>query len=101
MGFYITGSNTIKRQDMWWLFPKDNHDEIRRGFRKNKFAISESCGYDDYYVIPGGTALNTSTDELGVTSDMTKGKMAKAFAKHMKSKVINRVLLNKFVEKVA
>lgn len=101
LGFYITGSNTIKRQDMWWLFPNDNHDEIRRGFRKNKFAISESCGYDDYYVIPGGSALNTSTDELGVTSDMTKGKMAKAFAKHMKSKVINRVLLNKFVEKVA
>ena len=45
---------------MYWLFPNQNLDEVRRGLKKNKFAISESFGYDDYYVIPtGNMALNT------------------------------------------
>ena len=45
--------------------------------------------------------MSVEADELEVNSDMTKGRMAKAFMKHMKSKTVNRILLNKFVEKIA
>ena len=66
----------------------------------NKVAIADSFGYDEYYIVPSGN-MNVETDELEVSSDMTKGRMAKAFMKHMKSKTVNRILLNKFVEKIA
>jgi len=32
---------------------------------------------------------------------MTRGKMAKGFANYMKGKLVNRVLLNKFVAQIA
>jgi hypothetical protein len=103
LGFYLaqsSGTGTVRKNDLNWLFPNQNHDAVRSELRKNKMAIADSFGYDEYYVIPSGN-MNTDADELAVDSTMTKGKMAKAFAKHMKSKTVNRVLLNKFIEKVA
>ena len=86
--------------DLRWLFPNQNLDTVRSEIRKNKVAIADSFGYDDYYVIPSGN-MRLEDDELEVNSEMTKGRMAKAFAKHMRNKTLNRVLLNKFVEKIA
>ena len=103
VGFYLTqssGSGSIRKNDLYYLFPNQNHDEVRKEFRKNKVAIADSFGYDEYYIVPSGN-MSVEADELDVSSDMTKGRMAKAFMKHMKSKTVNRVLLNKFVEKIA
>ena len=85
---------------MHYLFPNQDHDLVRKEFRKNKVAVADSFGYDEYYIVPSGN-MNVETDELEVNSDMTKSRMAKAFVKHMKSKTVNRILLNKFVEKIA
>ena len=85
---------------MNWLFPNKNLDIVRAEIRKNKMVVADSFGYDEYYVIPTGN-MSTDADELLVDSSMTKGRMAKAFTKHMRSKIINRVLLNKIIEKVA
>ena len=103
VGFYLTqssGSGSIRKNDLYYLFPNQNHDEVRKEFRKNKVAIADSFGYDEYYVVPSGN-MSVEVDELEVNSEMTKGRMAKAFMKHMKSKTVNRVLLNKLVEKIA
>ena len=103
VGFYLAESSrngTIRKNDLHYLFPNQDYDKIRKEFRKNKVAIADSFGYDEYYIVPSGN-MNVETDELEVSSDMTKGKMAKAFMKHMKSKTVNRILLNKFVEKIA
>ena len=103
VGFYLTqstGNGTIRKNDLHYLFPNQDHDKVRSEFRKNKVAIADSFGYDEYYIVPSGN-MNVETDELEVSSDMTKGRMAKAFMKHMKSKTVNRILLNKFVEKIA
>ena len=85
---------------MRYLFPFKNLDEVRAEVRKNKMAVADSFGYDEYYVIPTGN-MKLEDEKLEVNSDMTKGRMAKAFMKHMRNKTLNRVLLNKFVEQIA
>jgi len=103
VGFYLsksTKNGTLRKNDLYWLFPNRNLDEVRAEFRKNRLAVADSFGYDEYYVIPTGN-LSLEDEELAVSSEMTKGRMAKAFAKHMKNKTLNRVLLNKFVNQIA
>ena len=103
VGFYLASSSkngVIRRNDMNWLFPNQNLDEVRKELKKNRVAVADSFGYDEYYVIPTGN-MALETEELKVSSEMTKGRMAKAFMNHMRGKTLNRVLLNKFVQQIA
>ena len=103
VGFYLASSSkngSIRKNDMHWLFPNQNLDEVRKELKKNRVAVADSFGYDEYYVIPTGN-MALETEELKVSSEMTKGRMAKAFMNHMRGKTLNRVLLNKFVQQIA
>ena len=103
VGFYLASSSkngAIRKNDMHWLFPNQNLDEVRKELKKNRVAVADSFGYDEYYVIPTGN-MALETEELKVSSEMTKGRMAKAFMNHMRGKTLNRVLLNKFVQQIA
>ena len=103
VGFYLAQSSkngAIRRNDMYWLFPNQNLDEVRKELKKNRVAVADSFGYDEYYVIPTGN-MALETEGLKVSSEMTKGRMAKAFMNHMRGKTLNRVLLNKFVQQIA
>ena len=103
VGFYLAQSSkngAIRKNDMHWLFPNQNLDEVRKELKKNRVAVADSFGYDEYYVIPTGN-MALETEELKVSSEMTKGRMAKAFMNHMRGKTLNRVLLNKFVQQIA
>ena len=103
VGFYLAQSSkngAIRRNDMYWLFPNQNLDEVRKELKKNRVAVADSFGYDEYYVIPTGN-MALETEELKVSSEMTKGRMAKSFMNHMRGKTLNRVLLNKFVQQIA
>ena len=103
VGFYLAQSSkngAIRKNDMHWLFPNQNLEEVRKELKKNRVAVADSFGYDEYYVIPTGN-MALETEELKVSSEMTKGRMAKAFMNHMRGKTLNRVLLNKFVQQIA
>ena len=103
VGFYLASSSkngAIRKNDMYWLFPNQNLDEVRKELKKNRVAVADSFGYDEYYVIPTGN-MALETEELKVSSEMTKGRMAKAFMNHMRGKTLNRLLLNKFVQQIA
>ena len=69
---------------------------------KNNYLALDQLGYDEYYVLPGGSSLKveneTLDDELVGAS---KSKIKKAFGKMSKSKISSRQLLNKFVKLVA
>ena len=49
---------------MYWLFPNQNLDEVRKELKKNRVAVADSFGYDEYYVIQLETWLET--EELKV-----------------------------------
>ncbi|MDP7368570.1 MAG: hypothetical protein QGH83_15085, partial [Candidatus Pacebacteria bacterium] len=69
---------------------------------KNKYLAITQCGYDEYYVLPGGDSLEVENE--GLSDDLigaSKAKLKTAFGKSMKGKISSRQLLNKFVNLVA
>ena len=70
-------------------------------FSKNKVAIVKQDGYDDYYIVNAKDMKVENTDISQVNSDMKVGRIKQLFSKSMKGRITSRVLLNKFIEKVA
>ncbi len=104
VGFFLAqsaGNGRVSNRDIQYMFPNQNIHELRKTLRKEKVLVCESMGYDEYYFVAGGKNLAINDGELAVNSDMTRGKMAKGFANYMKGKLVNRVLLNKFVDQIA
>ena len=105
VGFFLAQtsgkSGKVSNRDIQYMFPNQDPRDLRKVLRKDKVLVCESMGYDEYYFVPGGEALAIDDGELEVNGDMTRGKMAKGFANYMKGKLVNRVLLNKFVEQIA
>ena len=70
----------------------------------HEFFIQRSnyLGYDEYYVLPGGNAMEITDD--GLSDELigaSKAKLETAFGKSMKGKISSRPLLNKFIKLVA
>ena len=63
--------------------------------------ISKKPGYDDFYLILGGKDLTVQNEEIEVTGKVTSSKLKSAFLKMNKGKQVNRVLVSKFIEKIA
>ena len=73
----------------------------KKDFSKNKVAIVEQKGYDDYYLVNAKDMKVENADISQVNSDMKVGRIKQLFSKSMKGRITSRVLLNKFIEKVA
>ena len=103
VGFFLAASrgSRVSNHDLYHVFPNQDVKALRKILKKDKVLISDSCGYDEYYFVAGGSNLRIDDGELAIDDSMTRGKMAKGFTNYMKGKVVNRVLLNKFVEQIA
>ena len=75
--------------------------ELTKELNREKSLIIDHDGYTEFYIIKGGTELDTSADELEVDADASKRVITSAFKKHSKSKTLNRVILSRFVELIA
>jgi hypothetical protein len=81
---------------------KDKIYQKRRSeFTKNKVALIDQNGYDDYYLVNAKDMKVENADISQVNADMKVGKIKQLFSKSMKGRITSRVLLNKFIEKVA
>ena len=69
--------------------------------KKQRFVTVPSKAYDDYFIILGGKNLETSNGEIQVSEDASKAKIRTAFRKANTGKRESRVLLSKFIEKIA
>ena len=108
VGCFIAGSGKSGRVDkrsLYYLLPGLDMNEIMEKVKflnKNKYLAITSLGYDEYYVLPGGNAMEI-TDE-GLSDELvgaSKAKLKTAFGKSMKGKISSRPLLNKFIKLVA
>lgn len=104
IGFFISAGNH-KRNILIRLDKTgkviNNLDESLKVFRKEKFFMINDVGYNDFYIIPGGEELSIEDEEMKVESGASTANLKKAFMNMQKGKSINRVLLNRFVGKIA
>ena len=106
LGFHIV-HRKLEAEDVgritgktYYRVPMREQEKIRMAFRKDKFVITTKNGYDAQYYIKGSKDLEINNE--GFTIDENKNtSLVAAFKKYSKSKVMSRVLLNKFIERVA
>ena len=109
VGFFIAGSGKSGRVDkntLYYLFDglvsRQEIMEKVKFINKNKYLAISQMGYDEYYVLPGGSALKTENEPLDdELIGAGKAKLKSAFGKMSKGKLSSRQLLNKFVGMVA
>jgi hypothetical protein len=111
IGFFIAGtgrSGRIDKRTISWITKIPTWDDemksILRKVNKEKFYAVEGdvTGYDEYYLLPGGSSLDV--DNAGLDDKLvgaSKAKLKSAFGKSMKGKITSRVLLNRFIKLVA
>ena len=73
-------------------------------FRTQKFYQVSNYGYDQYFLIPGGSDLNTDDDSLeDILGEgaVSARKLKTAFLAMNRGRLTNRVLLSKVIEEIA
>jgi len=103
LGFYLyenASFTSVCRVFYGYSVDPKFEDTLKKSWSENKFIPVTSHGYDDYYIINTKAMMNTE-NKLEVNSEMTKAKIAKEFMKFSEKKAVNRVLLRRFIDKVA
>lgn len=103
IGFYIHGSNfrrAFEEIHSYSGWSQDFFEENRKSWLNDGFIVSNKSGYDEYYIL-NTNKLDIEKSELKIDDTMTKGKIAKEFMKFSGNKAVNRVLLQRFVKKIA
>ena len=78
-----------------------NFEKLRKQFLKDKVIEVSRPGYDSYYVV-NAKDMNVENYTLGnIAADESTSNIKRMFTKSMKNRIYSRVLLNKFIEKIA
>ena len=109
IGFYLVKRIRRWETDMYFrpqhINDYSKREEIyqknRSKFNKEKVCTVPQKGYDDYYIVNAKDMKVENTDLDGINDTMKTGKIKSLFSKSMKGRITSRVLLNKFIEKVA
>lgn len=99
IGFYLS-SYSITRLLTMGLVDR-NSSATLSSWRDDSFVASSSVGYDEYYIINTKKLSDDAQGEMNIDSSMSKSRVAKAFMKYSNKKVVNRVLLSKFITRIS
>jgi len=103
LGFYLVeGRNYLRgyAKSAMSSMTAAEHDSALKSVKNNGFFSAKSLGYSKYFYVYA-SSKNITDEELQVTADMTKNKMAAAFNKLQNGKKSNRLLVSKFAEELA
>jgi hypothetical protein len=75
--------------------------ELAKKFKTEKFLVSNTPGFNSFFLVAGGDDLKTEDEEIEIEGKVTANKLKTAFMKMNKKKQINRVLVSKFIQGIA
>ena len=100
LGFYITPSGFNSNYNQFNGQSGDIFVKSRADWNNNGFFGVTTAGYDEYYILDA-KKLDVSNGQLNIDKDMSAKKMAREFIKFSEKKTISRVLLSRFVKRIA
>jgi hypothetical protein len=102
IGFFINGDGFQRVWDQYKFGVYDKRlTDAKKSWTNDGFFPVDTAGYDEYYIL-NPKMFNVSTNkELVVDSNMTRNKAAKEFIKFSEKKTVSRVLLSRFVKRIA
>ena len=101
IGFFVSDSSHDWRGKLWEC-GIHNHANLNKEYRKHKcVTLKNTVGFDEFYLVKGGNALDASDDAFDVESDASKARIRTAFKKFSASKKNNKTLLTNFGKAVA
>jgi hypothetical protein len=102
IGFYLhdRSSSRVVHEFYGYAIEEKFRQSMVKSWTENKFIPVSNHGYDDYYII-NTQAMKDTENKLEVNSTMTKAKIAKEFMKFSEKKAVNRILLKRFIDKIA
>ena len=85
------------------LYSADNKlDDNRKLLSKGHFVADKTHGYDEFYILNNKKLSIQSNNKIDdIKEDMKPGQIKRLFAGGLKSKLQSRIVLNKFIERVA
>lgn len=78
-----------------------DYDYYKKLWRNDKSFVIDSIGYDELYVLSASSEFNGEKAVIEASSDDSASKIRRQFKKYMKTKMMNKIILSKFVEQIA
>jgi len=75
--------------------------DLVKTMKEERFLESNNRGYKKFFLIPGGSDLDTVNDNLQIEGNVTALKLKNAFIKMNKKRQVSRVLVNRFIGEIA
>ena len=100
IGFFISSYGFESMYRQFYGEYGDTYKKCATDWKENGFFGVTTAGYDEYYIL-NPKSMNVSSGNLNVNSDMSKRKIASAFIKFSEKKSVSRVLLSRFVKRIA
>lgn len=100
VGFFINGDGFDR---VYYRYNGNGYKEAeaaKKSWKDNGFFPVASAGYDEYYIL-NPKSFNVSSGNLKVDAGISKRKLASEFAKFAEKKTVSRVLLSRFVKRIA
>ena len=102
LGFYISARKRIDTYAMDKYFNYDMRSKINAQFRKDKVVtVTHSTGYDEIYLLAGDNMQVQDGQMATPSENAKKGEIKRLFTSTLKGNKQSRVMLNKFISKVA
>ena len=101
LGFYILHSREFGNLMYNYVHQKrvlsSEVDKLKSSFRKSKYQIMTTAGYDEYYLLRAEGLDEEDPDEIKVSTEATTRGFVSAFSKFNNCRKSNRVVLNRFI----
>ena len=102
LGFYVSARRRIDNYAMDKYFDYQMRSKIHAKFRKDKVVtVTNSTGYDEIYLLAGDNMQVQDGQMATPSENAKKGEIKRLFTSTLKGNKQSRVMLNKFISKVA
>ena len=102
IGFYVYNDSvkTLMIEFYGYSYDEQFAKTVKKSYEDNGFAAVTNAGYDEYYILRAAS-MDIKKNLLVVNPSMSKAKIKSAFLAFSEKKAVNRVLLQRFIAKIA